>query len=135
MKFLLLGALLVHFLSLVSVAEAVVELTSEQFNAGITNGDYDLIVDVVAGDVKQSAGPWTVFNNASPISNFDAGNWTISAADGTRLSSAGTLSINPLDNTQIILSGFEAFSIPEPSTAMLLGMGAMVMILRRRIQR
>ena len=107
-------------------------------NAGLTldaGASYSLIVDVVAGDVKQSAGPWTLFDNVGTINNFVPANWTITAADGTRLSSTGTLSLDALDDSKLILSGFEAFSIPEPSTAMLLGMGAVVMLLRRRIKR
>ena len=108
-------------------------------DAGLTLSDsatYNLIVDVVAGDVKQTAGPWTLFDTTTGgiagMTDFNTITWNITAADGTRLSSTGDVVLN---GSLIQLDGFEAFSIPEPSTAMLLGMGAVVMILRRRMRR
>eukprot|EP00545_Synedropsis_sp_CCMP1620_P008599 CAMPEP_0119025240 /NCGR_PEP_ID=MMETSP1176-20130426/33389_1 /TAXON_ID=265551 /ORGANISM="Synedropsis recta cf, Strain CCMP1620" /LENGTH=62 /DNA_ID=CAMNT_0006980735 /DNA_START=1 /DNA_END=185 /DNA_ORIENTATION=+ len=46
-KYLLASiACILHFLSLLSVAQAVTELTTQEFNTGIQNGDYDIIIDV-----------------------------------------------------------------------------------------
>ena len=100
----------------------------------------NLLVDVVAGDVKQTAGPFAIFDFGGAVpTGWDIIDWTITTAPGTRLSSEGSFivgdGLNGLAVGQIGLSGFEAFAIPEPSTAMLLGMGAMVMLLRRRIRR
>ena len=105
-------------------------------NFGTAPTALNLIVDVVAGDVKQTAGPFPIFDfgGAAPA-GWDSIEWTITAGDGTRLSSPGSVIVgdgsNGLAVGEIGLSGFEAFAIPEPSTAMLLGMGAMVMLLRR----
>ena len=109
-------------------------------NFGTAPTTLNLVVDVVAGDVKQTAGPFAIFDfGASVPTDWDSIGWTITAAPGTRISTYGSVivgdGLNGLDVGQIGLSGFEAFSIPEPSTAMLLGLGAMVMILRRRIRR
>ena len=99
----------------------------------------NLVVDVVAGDVKQTAGPFAIFDfGGTAPTGWDSITWTITTAEGTRLSSPGSVivgdGLNGLAIGEIGLSGFEAFSIPEPSTAMLFGLGAMVMLLRRRIK-
>lgn len=98
----------------------------------------NLVVDVVAGDVKQSAGPFTIFDwsgGTGPTQGeFDNITWNVTADPNTRVSSIGTITYDSI-NGLIQLDGFEAFSIPEPSTAMLLGMGAIAMLLRRRMRK
>ena len=98
----------------------------------------NLVVDVVAGDVKQTAGPFTIFDwsagTGPTLGEFNNITWNVTGAEGTRVSSIGTITYDSI-NGLIELDGFEAFSIPEPSTAMLLGMGAIVMLLRRRMNK
>lgn len=99
---------------------------------------YELVVDVVAGDVKQTAGPFEIFSGNWTVTggSLSPSMFNITTASGTRLSSEGIVELGIDAQTgSIVLSGFEAFSIPEPSTAMLLGMGAVVMLLRRRMRR
>ena len=118
---------------------------NSDLNIGIVPLTVNLLVDVVAGDVKQSAGPqvifdWTGGTGPSP-GEFGNITWNITASDSTRVSSIGSviygqgLGVNGLEVGQIGLSGFEAFSIPEPSTTGFLLLSGVGIAVRRWVQR
>lgn len=118
---------------------------NDDLDIGVAPLNVNLLVDVVAGDLKQSAGPqvifdWTGGTGPSP-SEFANITWNITGAEGTRVSSLGTviygegLGVNGLEIGQIGLSGFEAFSIPEPSTTGFLLLSGVGITVRRWVQR
>lgn len=123
------GAILNYSINSDAPSQDLFTITSDHF-FGLSD-DVTLEIDVLAGAVS-FADSFDIISFTGTGDAPDFANWTVVGAPGTRLGQTGTFS---WDGTTLSLTGLEAFAIPEPSTAMLLGMGAVVMILRRRIRR
>ena len=99
------------------------------------SGSYILnVLGLTAGDVEGSTPnfseinrSWTILTTTAVITSFDAANWTISTA-GFSSPDAGTWALNE-SSGNLVLS---YTAIPEPSAALLGGLGLLGLLRRRR---